>query len=254
MADDVRDEHTPSSSLELPSPNRVLTRTNWAALRHAYGPATDAPEMLGALLNADQSVRTRALDDVHGILHHQNTIYEATVPAARYVAAVLSDPRTLLPVDKARGSFPGRMRAELLTWIASVADGVRDAIAFDDYPPAVAMRGMRPLLFSAASTYVDDIDRHVSEAALAACIPLLDDARLMHHRASLVPSIRDVLGTSELWQHRERAIDALDDWDEDSSGLEGQRNPFLFCDTDLSPDDFPWHPGSREGLHEEPPF
>ncbi|MFD9440169.1 hypothetical protein ACFWBR_26460 [Streptomyces sp. NPDC060006] len=248
------DEPTPSPSLELPAPHRVLARTDWAALRHAYGPATDAPEMLGALLHADQSVRTRALDDVHGILHHQNTIYEATVPAARYVTAVLSDPRTLLPVDKARRAFAGCMRAELLMWIASVADSVRGAGGSDDYPPAVAMRGMRPLMFSAASAYVDDIDRHVGEAALAACIPLVDDASLVHHRAALVPSVREILGTSDLWQHRERAIDALDDWDEDSSGLEGQRNPFLFCDTDPSPDDFPWHPGSREGRDEGLPF
>ena len=61
-------------------------------------------------------------------------------------------------LDYLYGTFPGPMRAELLTWIASVAQVVAN----------------------------------------------------------------EAESTSELWQHRERAIDALDAWDEDSSGLEGR--------------------------------
>ncbi|WP_329298156.1 hypothetical protein OG410_05980 [Streptomyces sp. NBC_00659] len=111
----MRDDHRLPADSDLTSAHGVLTRTNWAALQHAYGRAADAPEMLIALLNTDQGVRTKALGDLHDVLHHQNTIYEATVPTARYVAAILSDPRTMLPVDKVRGTFPGCMRAKLLT-------------------------------------------------------------------------------------------------------------------------------------------
>ncbi|WRZ91654.1 hypothetical protein OHB54_22780 [Streptomyces sp. NBC_01007] len=261
----MRDVHRPPVDADRPDPHGILTRTNWAALHHAYGPAADAPEMLAALLDTDQGVRTKALDNLHDILHHQGTIYEATVPTARYIAAISSDPRTMLPVDKVRGAFPGCMRAELLAWLGSVANEVTDAadaihrqygFPLDDHPPAVAMQEMRPLLFSVAFPYLHDVDRHVSEAAIAACIPLLDDVRLLHHRAVLVPLVRQVLGTSELWQHRERAIDALDAWGEDSSGLEGQRNPFLFCDTDLSPDSSSWRSGTSdtEGWTDDPPF
>jgi hypothetical protein len=157
------------------------------------------------------------------------------------------------------------MRADLLAWLGSVADAVTDAVdevgqrlgfPLADHPPAVAMRETRALLFSAAFPYVDDTDRAVREAAIAACIPLLDDVRLLDHRATLVPLVRQVLGTSELWQHRERAIDALDAWGESSAGIEGQRNPFLFCDTDLSSDSAPWRSGPRgaEGPAEDPPF
>ncbi|WP_328450204.1 hypothetical protein OG780_20315 [Streptomyces sp. NBC_00386] len=149
--------------------------------------------------------------------------------------------------------------------IGSVANEVTDAadaihrqygFPLDDHPPAVAMQEMRPLLFSVAVPCLHDVDRHVSEAAIAACIPLLDDVRLRHHRAVLVPPVRQVLGTSELWQHRERAIDALDAWDEDSSGLEGRRNPFLLCDTDLSPDSSSRRSGTSntEGWTEDPPL
>lgn len=257
----MRDDHKLPAAADLPDPRSTLTRTNWATLQHAYGPATDAPEILIALLDADQGVRTKALDNLHGILHHQGTIYEATVPTAQYVAAILPDPRTLRSVEKTHRSFPGYMRADLLAWLGSVADAVNEVgqrlgFPLADHPPAVAMREMRPLLFSAAFPYVDDTDRAVREAAIAACIPLVGDVRLLHRRATLVPLVRQALGTSELWQHRERAIDALDAWGESSAGIEGQRNPFLFCDTDLSPDSTPWRSAASdaEGWAEELPF
>ncbi len=261
----MTNDHESPFATDLPDPQSTLTRTDWAELQHAYGRATDAPRTLVALLDPEQDVRTRALEDLHNVLHHQNTLYEATPPTALYVAAILPDTRTLRSVDKDHRAFPGCVRAELLLWIASVANEVTDAadaigqqhgFPLDDYPPAVAIREIRPLLFSAASAYANDADRAVSEAALSACIPLLDDHRLLHHRAALVFVIRQVLGTSELWQHRERAIDALNAWGEDSSGLEGQRNPFLFCDTDLSPHSSPWgaDQSTTQGRVDDPPF
>lgn len=243
----------------------LLTDTDWATLGHAYGSAAEAPRSLVALLDTDQGARTRALSYLHSTLHHQNTLYEATVPAAAYVAAILSDPRTTRAVDKDRYSFPGCMRAELLRWIASVANEVTDEASvlskhhgfpLDDYTPAVGIQKIRPTLFSASLPYTEESDRHVREAALTACIPLLDDPRLLHHRRALVPLIREVLGTSELWQHRERAIDILDAWGEDTSGLVGQRNPFLVCD-DLPADDptiWSANRNSPEGYSEQPPF
>ncbi|MGW5634465.1 hypothetical protein [Streptomyces sp. NPDC003832] len=248
----------------LPTPLETLTETNWAELDHAYGPADDVPKMLVALTDVEQAVRTKALCYMNQVVHHQNTLYEATVPAALYVAAILPDPRTAYSVDKDRRSFPGNMRAELLGWIDSVASEVTDAadaasskfgFPLDDYAPAVAVRSIRPLLFSAVFAYVDDSDRHVREAAIAACIPLLDDSRVRHQRTALVPMLRQTLGTSELWQYREQAIDALDAWGEDSTGLEGQRDPFEFCNTDLSvPDSRTRYPGADAGCSEEPPF
>ncbi|MER6226001.1 hypothetical protein ABT189_36555 [Streptomyces sp900105755] len=251
---------------EIEAQKGLLTEADWASLGHACGSAVDAPTMLAALLDPDQSVRTEALSYLHDPLTHQNTLYEATVPAVLYVAAILSDPRTTRTVDKDRHAAPGCMRAELLSWIATVANEVTDGsralsqrhgYVLDDYPPAVGIQRIRPLLFAASLPYTEDTDRHVCEAALTACIPLLDDARLLHHQRPLIPLVREVLGTSELWQHRERAIDALDAWGEDSSGLEGQRDPFLFCDSDL-PTNGSWawlaDPNPAEGYSEDPPF
>lgn len=248
---------------EVETYRALLTAANWATLGHAYGSAAEAPKMLAELLAPDQNMRTKALNYLHYTLHHQNTLYVATVPAALCVAAILPNPRTIRTVDKNHHLTTVCMRAELLHWIASVADAVTDEVEvlsrrhgfpLDDYPPAVGIRRIRPPLYSAAVAYVDDTDRQVAEAAITACIPLLDDPRLLHHRTALIPAIRQTLGTSARWQHRKQAINALNTWGEDSTGLEGQQNPFMFCDSDAPTDSAAWSIATSEGYSEPPPF
>ncbi|MFE9939145.1 hypothetical protein [Streptomyces hirsutus] len=81
------------SPVILPEPAAVLANTDWGALEHAYGTAEDTPAQLVALFADDQPTRSQALDHLHHVVHHQNTLYAATVPAALYVAAILLDPR-----------------------------------------------------------------------------------------------------------------------------------------------------------------
>ncbi|MGW1995236.1 hypothetical protein [Embleya sp. NPDC001921] len=50
------------------------------------------PEALARLLDLAPAVRADAATDALGEVTHQNTIYEATVPVARYVAAILDQP------------------------------------------------------------------------------------------------------------------------------------------------------------------
>ncbi|GAA3013073.1 hypothetical protein JCM13580A_38710 [Streptomyces drozdowiczii] len=222
----------------LPDPAVLLAGTDWGSLDHAYGTAEDTPTQLVALLNVDQRVRSQALDHLHHVVHHQNTLYAATAPAALYVAAILLDPRTALPIEKGPRDFPGPMRAELLGWLDSVANAADDQAEAtmrrfgfppEDYPPFVQTREIRPLLFSAVSACFDDHDLHVSEAALAACIPLLDDPQLRHDRKAMAPVLRETLAVSALWQYRERAIEALTAWGEDTAGLEVRREAFEVC-------------------------
>ncbi|MER5887742.1 hypothetical protein ABT160_28330 [Streptomyces sp. NPDC001941] len=224
---------------DLPDPAEVLTGTDWGALEHAWGPAGDTPRMLTRLLDADQRVRTEALEYLHHVVHHQNTLYGVTVPAALYVAAILADSRAGWCYDKQHQDFPGPVRAALLGWLGSVADAAGDEAAAvsrrmgfppQDYPPFVQTCQVRPLLYYAVAAFLDDPDRHVREAAIAACIPLLDDRRLDQHRTMLVPLLRDPLAVSELWQYRERAIETLQAWGEDTTGLSTGRDAFMVCD------------------------
>jgi hypothetical protein len=247
----------------LPDPDVVLTETDWDSLEHAFGPAGEAPGILAALLEAAPEVQARSLHYLDNVLHHQNTLYDATVPAALYVAAILPDPRAADTVDDERRPLPGPLRAHLLDWLDSVAHEVADeaeSISRDhgfplhDYAPAVHIQEIRPLLFQAAHAHTDDPALRVREAAISACMPLLDDPRLRHHRAALAPLVRDVLGTSARWQYRERAIDTLDAWGQDSSGIEGQQNPFEYCDSDRSSSPWPTDPRYANGFTEDPPF
>ncbi|KJY26858.1 hypothetical protein [Streptomyces sp. NRRL S-495] len=244
----------------LPRPAEVLAGTPWADLSHGMGAATDVPLNLDRLLDSDRRRRTGALDFLHHVVHHQNTLYEATVPAALYVAGILSDPRTLRPIDRSREDLPGPMRAALLGWLGAVASEANDAAAEafrrqgfrpGDHLPFVRMSRLLPLLLGPVTAHTRDPDLSLREAAVAACIPLVDDARLRHRRTALIPSVRQVLGASAQWQHRERAIDTLEEWGEDTTGLVG-RDPWAFVDADL-PRRAPC-PGRTAERSEEPPF
>ncbi len=222
--------------------------------------ATDVSLNLDRLLDSDQHRRTGALDFLHHVVHHQNTLYEATVPAALYVVGILSDPRTLRPIDRSRKDLPGPMRAALLGWLGAVASEANDAAADafrrhgfrpEDHLPFVQTNRLLPLLLGPVAAHTRDPDLSVREAAVAACIPLVDDARLRHHRTALMPSVRQVLAASAQWQYRERAINALEEWGEDTAGLVG-RDPWAFIDADL-PRRAP-RPGRPVEPSEEPPF
>jgi hypothetical protein len=52
----------------------------WGGLYHAYGPATDVPGQLAAVIVGDDGTRDEAWWNLWGNIHHQGTIYEATVP------------------------------------------------------------------------------------------------------------------------------------------------------------------------------
>jgi hypothetical protein len=60
--------------------------TDWASLRHAYGPADDIPALLAAA-EADP-INRQVWDDLWGRLCHQGSIYSASYPALPALAAM----------------------------------------------------------------------------------------------------------------------------------------------------------------------
>lgn len=83
----------------MDSVDTLLTQTDWSEFDHAYGPASDAPFHLLALLGDDSQARSAAVGYLDSAVLHQGTIYSATAPVARVVAAMLDDPRTAEPVE-----------------------------------------------------------------------------------------------------------------------------------------------------------
>ncbi|CAM2847215.1 HEAT repeat-containing protein [Prescottella defluvii] len=74
--------------------------SDWARLFHAYAVATDTPAHLAALVGADETAFSTAMEHLYSAVLHQGTIYPATVPAVAAAAQAVSfwsgdaDPRT----------------------------------------------------------------------------------------------------------------------------------------------------------------
>lgn len=111
----------------------LLHTFDWSRTFHAYGLGTDTPGHLTGLLSEDADERASALGHLYSALLHQGTVYPATVPAARFVAALLKHPATdLHTVGPLSGASPPParpMRVWLLSFLADAADATAFAIA-----------------------------------------------------------------------------------------------------------------------------
>ena len=85
------------------TPLHGLDEINWASLDHAYGPATNAPTLIRALLDpksADSHIKTEALrcnrtvfeqvqDEFYSAICHQGTAYDSTIEVLPFLLNIL---------------------------------------------------------------------------------------------------------------------------------------------------------------------
>nr|ALS91136.1 protein of unknown function (DUF2435) [uncultured bacterium] len=190
----------------LPDPSVLLQATAWASYEHALGAAEDTAAALTRLLDDDIAVRADALRHLEQTVHHQNSIYSATVPVALYVAAILVDPRTATAGIYRRDNRCRPLRAVLLDWLGEMADDVSDdAVAvrqrlgsfrLEEYAELVELRAHRPTIFNAVCAFLQDPEPYVADAAAITASLLLDGADVGHHQANLASLIPGVLLTS----------------------------------------------------------
>lgn len=93
-----------------------IHETDWTALHHAYGAADDAGVELEALVVGIDSVREEAWWELWGNVHHQNTVYSATVPAVEVFGDLA-----------AWREFPDRRQALLMLYTLLSPDDTTDA-------------------------------------------------------------------------------------------------------------------------------
>lgn len=90
----------------------TLDEVAWDQLQHAYGPATDVPDLLRKVASGSEADRERALRELWGNVWHQGTVYEASAQVVPYLS------------ELARASdLPIATRASLLHLIGSIAGG-----------------------------------------------------------------------------------------------------------------------------------
>jgi hypothetical protein len=106
---------------------KAIRAVSWNELFHAYGPAGDVAAQLIAATVGDDPTRDAAWWNLWGNIHHQGTIYEATVPAAPVIARLA-----------AWDTYPDRIQAICFLREIAAAEGVvvwrrdGDEMVFDD--------------------------------------------------------------------------------------------------------------------------
>jgi len=102
-----------------------LGAADWSAVSHAYGPATDVPAMLRALVSAVPDHRDFATELLFQTVWHQGTVYAATAAVVPFLYRLLEAPEV-----------PAKDRVAVL--IATVADGSSYTAVHDRTPEQVA--------------------------------------------------------------------------------------------------------------------
>ena len=69
-----------------------LDDVDWASIRHAYGPASDVPDLLRALVSDNLTVREQAHYKLMSSIVHQGTVYEASVEAIPFLVQLVDSP------------------------------------------------------------------------------------------------------------------------------------------------------------------
>lgn len=64
-----------------------LNDINWQRLTHAYGPASDVPELIRNLTSPAPDIREQAQKGLRSTIWHQGTVYEATAYALPFLIA-----------------------------------------------------------------------------------------------------------------------------------------------------------------------
>ena len=71
----------------------MFDEVNWKSLRHAYGPATDTPAHLAALMSSDPESWDAAFDHLYSAVLHQGFPEAATAPAVGILTRMLAEDR-----------------------------------------------------------------------------------------------------------------------------------------------------------------
>jgi hypothetical protein len=169
-----------------------LDDVDWARITHAYGPATDVPELIRDLCAADPDRREKARWELYGNIFHQGTRYEATAYAVPFLLEVLADPECPDP-------------GELVLLLAAIAVGYDEFWLPDGLPIAEHRRtaeGGAMLLAAAPHPGDDGWDEDEGDAAYVEALSAREqDAMLAHvavaaHEAVRqgVPLFRALLG------------------------------------------------------------
>lgn len=91
---------------------------DWASMGHAYGDASDVPDLLRGLASFDAAERETALDGMLGAVHHQGDVYDSTVACIPFLFELVGT-----------AGLPGR--GEIVDLLRSIEGDGRDPEEMD---------------------------------------------------------------------------------------------------------------------------
>lgn len=204
----------PTRGARMPDPFEGLPEVDWRALRHAHGRASDVPDLLRRVIAGGDGA-VEAMEDLYQHLHHQGSLYPATLPAVPHLVRTLritaADARVRAGLLALLGGIAGAVargiegsedaseRARLLDGLARLWDGadacrerllgdpdaeVRTDAAFAlgllcrvDHGPPTAREAALGALRASAEQDGDELARASAVFALGAALPASPDAR-----------------------------------------------------------------------------
>lgn len=174
-----------------------LDLVDWSSLTHAYGEATDVPELLQDLLSPEPDVRASAIYELFGNIWHQGTVYPASAAAVPFLFELLADQQV---PDKSN-------IAHLLACIADGA-GYLEVHAADDFGEPT----WRSILAKKGKSLEGELERQATDVAavhraasagLRYLLPYLGDAE-----AEIRESVASALGNYP--EHASWALPAIE--------------------------------------------
>ncbi|MEW4567779.1 HEAT repeat domain-containing protein [Tautonia sp. JC769] len=175
-----------------------LDAIDWPSLTHAYGEATDVPDLLRALLSPDSGTRDEAIHTLFGNIWHQGTVYPATAAAVPFLYEMMAD-----------ADLPDPDGVAFLLSSIATGRGYLDVHARDDY----GERAWREILSKQGQSLEGEMAREASEiqsvrSAVAPGVPLLIPFLRSEH-AEVRESVAEAL--AEYPEHARIALPALED-------------------------------------------
>jgi HEAT repeat protein len=163
-----------------------LDEVDWAGLRHAYGYAGDLPSLFRALIGADEKRAGDALEEIISAVHHQHTVFPATVPSVRFLAQAVELPgpvRRRLTVALGCLADPDQLSGELVEQVRAAVTAEGDCLLrlLADTDPEVRT----------AAAYT------VTQAVGAAAVPSLRDRWAQEKTAEARASLAMALGACD---------------------------------------------------------
>ncbi|MCF2526176.1 hypothetical protein [Yinghuangia soli] len=245
-------------------PRLILDAADWDAfLVDGWSFSTaETPGKLRDILSGDHRTVVRGVDHLTAYLIHQGTPGPSTIPAARYVAAVLAGPVSDDADAYIRRPDSHTSRWRMLGWLDEVAYTVSTLLeakrieqwgldAAPSGPVFDGIRRVRPELFAGVLPWIADPMPDVRDAALFAAMNLADDPRLAAYRPEVARQISEhVLGAADPTHPSARAVaTVLGGWGEDVAALQAAIEPEQPPEAWAGP---VWN--SEWGSVDEPPF